>query len=307
MLRISKILLLALLIPSCVLAQDETDVIVDSGKDSIVVLNDQLRRTSRRLRDLEGGISLTTGVTGILPTANGGTGANLSSSSQGAVPYFGSTGVIASLSAGTNGQFLKTQGVSANPIWENVTYGSVAGSYSSGSYLLAQPSSFVVTSGEGSSYQKRVEMVVPRSGTLTIKFYITNSDGSVTQYGKIYRNGVAVGTERSLGGPNTSDFSEDISGWTAGDLLQLYTKQSATSGNQAVGAVRAYSSSVVNEVYSTGGFDKGITIYSGNAAPSALGNGINSLGTIGDMYINTNGGASTTLYVKTGASTWTAK
>lgn len=50
------------------------------SEDSKVILNQQLRYTDRRLTELEGGISLTSRVTGILPIANGGT--NLSSTSD---------------------------------------------------------------------------------------------------------------------------------------------------------------------------------------------------------------------------------
>lgn len=51
--------------------------ISDFSKESNVILNDQLRRTSRRLRDIEAGIDLTTDVTGILPLLNGGTASAL--------------------------------------------------------------------------------------------------------------------------------------------------------------------------------------------------------------------------------------
>lgn len=49
----------------------------------------------------------------------GGTNADLSASTQGSVAYFPSTGTMGSLSAGTSGQVLTTQGASANPIWAN--------------------------------------------------------------------------------------------------------------------------------------------------------------------------------------------
>lgn len=52
-----------------------------------------------------------------LPSKNGGTGADLSATAQGAVPYFSATGVASALAAGTAGQYLQSQGASANPIW----------------------------------------------------------------------------------------------------------------------------------------------------------------------------------------------
>ncbi len=74
MFRFLKIFLF-LILCSPVLAQQtsDVDVLPDFKDDSRAVLNDQLRRTNRRLMLLENGISLTTGVTGILPLANGGT------------------------------------------------------------------------------------------------------------------------------------------------------------------------------------------------------------------------------------------
>lgn len=72
------------------------------------------------------------------------------------------------------------------------------------------------------AYTKIKEIIIPRSGVLSISFTISipGNEG----YGRIYRNGVAVGTERHLAGADMQTYSEDISGWVAGDLCQLYTK-----------------------------------------------------------------------------------
>lgn len=58
------------------------------------------------------------------------------------------------------------------------------------------------------------------SGTLRIKFDLTHS-GVGNAAGRIYRNGVAVGTSQSVVNTTTT-FSEDIAGWSAGDLVQFY-------------------------------------------------------------------------------------
>ena len=60
------------------------------------------------------------------------------------------------------------------------------------------------------------------SGTLRIKFSISSSDGVNPVYSKIYRNGVAVGTERSTTSGTATEFSEDLAGWSADDLIQIY-------------------------------------------------------------------------------------
>lgn len=55
---------------------------------------------------------------GIVPSKNGGTGADLSAALIGAVPYFSATGVMAALASGTTGQVKVSQGAGA-PIWAN--------------------------------------------------------------------------------------------------------------------------------------------------------------------------------------------
>lgn len=69
-------------------------------------------------------VRLASDVTGILPAASGGTGSSSLSAAldatfsgtQGAVLYRGASG-WAALGPGTSGQFLKTQGAAANPVW----------------------------------------------------------------------------------------------------------------------------------------------------------------------------------------------
>jgi hypothetical protein len=76
------------------------------------------------------GLPLSTGVTGTLPVANGGTGQtsisaaldSAFSSTQGSILYRDSAGWSA-LAPGTSGNFLKTQGTSANPVWASIPGG----------------------------------------------------------------------------------------------------------------------------------------------------------------------------------------
>lgn len=84
------------------------------------------------------------------------------------------------------------------------------------------------------TYQKKkeIEMTVC-ADTITIRFSLA-SGLNTGVYGQIYRNGVAVGTER-LENHATSGayytFDETISGWSDGDLLQLYLKGYTTTSN----------------------------------------------------------------------------
>jgi hypothetical protein len=82
------------------------------------------------------GLPLTTGVTGTLPIANGGTNATATPTS-GAVPY-GTGTAYAFTAAGTSGQFLKSNGSSA-PTW------ATAGI----SWQSVQTSGFTAVSGSG--------------------------------------------------------------------------------------------------------------------------------------------------------------
>lgn len=77
------------------------------------------------------------------------------------------------------------------------------------------------------SYTKTIEIQLDRGGTIRTRFGLRSSSSGGTAYGRIYRNGAAVGAARST---TTTDFiyySEDIGGWSAGDLVQLYIYNSA--------------------------------------------------------------------------------
>lgn len=94
-------------------------------------------------------------------------------------------------------------------------------------YVFVSPSG---GTGATSSYVKTFEVQIDRGGTLRIVFSLRASSGA-TAYARIYRNGSPVGTERSTKSETDVVFSQDISGWTAGDLLQIYAK--------AVGSIAA--------------------------------------------------------------------
>ena len=91
-----------------------------------------------------------------------------------------------------------------------------------GDYLLVENTTArTVTT---TTYAKYKETKVGVGGTYRIKFSMkANTSGTI--YGQIYRNGVAVGTERSTTSTTITEFSEDIGGWSSGDLVQLYSKR----------------------------------------------------------------------------------
>lgn len=98
-------------------AQSTVDTVpADSTpEEAIVGFNEEVRKTARRLRALEGGISLTSGVTGILPVSRGGTGVNWSTIPQGSVPYFSTIGTMDAIGIGTTGYYFASNGTI--PAW----------------------------------------------------------------------------------------------------------------------------------------------------------------------------------------------
>ena len=82
-------------------------------------------------------------------------------------------------------------------------------------------------SHQGTSMTKVAEVQIARGGALRIKFDIninlSGQDPGPTVYGQIYRNGSPVGTSQLTQSETPITFSEDISGWSADDLVQLYS------------------------------------------------------------------------------------
>ena len=104
----------------CSNAYAQTENISDFTPETLPVLNDSLRSlngTLNRARDTLATIA-TYFTGGILKSSNGGTNANLSTCTQGSIPYFSATGTMTCLAPGTSGYFLKTQGASANPTYD---------------------------------------------------------------------------------------------------------------------------------------------------------------------------------------------
>ena len=62
--------------------------------------------------------------------------------------------------------------------------------------------------------------------SIRIKFQLVRWGGAVdTVFGRIYRNGVALGTERSTTSTQTYSEDFDCSAWVATDLIQIYVKR----------------------------------------------------------------------------------
>jgi hypothetical protein len=80
------------------------------------------------------------------------------------------------------------------------------------------------------SYVKLKEIVMNVSGTFRISFNLSCPDGNgiITAYGRIYKNGIAYGTEQSTLSTIPTNFTQDLS-FVNGDLVQLYVKVNNSS------------------------------------------------------------------------------
>ena len=73
------------------------------------------------------------------------------------------------------------------------------------------------------SYALLKQAKLNMSGTIRVYFELAVY-GSDIAYGRVHRNGIPVGTERSTNSTVYVAFVEDITGWMEGDLCQLYTR-----------------------------------------------------------------------------------
>ncbi len=133
---------------------------------------------------------------------------------QGDILYDNGTSIIR-LVPGTDGQFLKTQGASANPIWATASVSYVAGTNIESTAATERTSA-------SSVYIKLKEFsAITRSGTINVSYDMQNLISNAKA--RLYVNGIAVGTENtnSTGSYVTYTDSGAYS-VVVGDLVQLY-------------------------------------------------------------------------------------
>lgn len=90
---------------------------------------------------------------------------------------------------------------------------------------------------------KKKEIFMTRGGPLRIKFTMRSGSNSQTVYGRIYRNGTGIGTLQSntwVSSATWQEYSQDISGWTANDLVQLYIAPAVTTYTVYIKDFRIY-------------------------------------------------------------------
>jgi len=94
------------------------------------------------------------------------------------------------------------------------------GDYAAGTVLEASSDAEVTTTS--TTYVKLKEFYIPRGGTINVQFEMRPTTNSAYAYAQVYHNGVAIGTEQSNNSSTYANKSENISGFAAGDLVQIY-------------------------------------------------------------------------------------
>mgnify|MGYP001577036667 CR=1 FL=1 len=79
------------------------------------------------------------------------------------------------------------------------------------------------------TYTKSKEIRITFDGGYRIRFDL-KSNGTSALLGQIYRNGSAIGTERSTIATTLVSYIEDIGGWEKDDLCQVYVKHLSGGG-----------------------------------------------------------------------------
>lgn len=80
-----------------------------------------------------------------------------------------------------------------------------------------------------STYVKMLEKTLFIGGTYRIDFALRSGTSGQNAFARIYRNGIAVGIERYTSYTSVTSFTEDISGWSSGDKIQLYMRGSGSN------------------------------------------------------------------------------
>jgi hypothetical protein len=138
----------------------------------------------------------------------------------------GDAGPVANLKSGTQAQkpanpevgdvYLETDTSKlyvcfSEGVWEEIVSGPALPEVGAGDTLN------VSTDGEktttSTQWVKAKEIKIYRPGTYRIKFDMRTYGEGLTAYGRIYRNGEPIGTERSVSNGDWVTFSEDIAGW----------------------------------------------------------------------------------------------
>ncbi|MGH9858194.1 MAG: beta strand repeat-containing protein, partial [Acidobacteriota bacterium] len=200
-------------------------------------------------------VDLTSEVTGILPSVNGGTGANLSSATQGSIAYFSSTGVMSALAPTTAGYVLTTNGTGADPTWTDAS--TLGTNY------------WQRNAGALSPLNITDDLLVGGTSTASAKFQIFGDTGNATTSGTLTFNGNGI--------------------------IQTTNKQTLTLGSASTGNIvlNGFSSGIVKTngsgILSSSAVNLGSSDVTGTLAVGNGGTGATSFTSNGVLYGNSTG------------------
>jgi hypothetical protein len=178
-------------------------------------------------------LATTTNIPAGVATALGGKVSTTGNETVNGVKTFGSIPVLPASDPTTDNQAVRKAYVDAME------------AYSSGSILLTSADTERSTMGAGTGWVKRKEIVLGLRGALSVSFDL-KSDAGANVRGRIYVNGVAVGTERQTTNLAYQTYNETISGLNRGDLVQLYAKMDYASSSAGVRNFRLYANAPEN-------------------------------------------------------------
>lgn len=194
--------------------------------------------------------AITTGswLATVVGTTYGGTGQNFGSTAQGSVIYFSGAGTMASLTPGTAGQVLSTNGAGANPSWTTAGGRDVI---NRGFEASASVGSAYLTVYSGSGYVGTTSVNVATTTVLTFATAGFWSSGSVVTYagGAGWCSyGVDSNGYVKLLGPAKAHWS-DTSKNSSGTNLYFW-EQSTNTTYRVLGDVRINTANQVANSYS---------------------------------------------------------
>lgn len=125
--------------------------------------------------------------------------------------------------SGHDGEFLKTDG-------SNASWGALSSHTYSADESAIIASALTEKTTNSTTYTKAKEITLVGAGTLYFTWYYKVN--SQTGYVRIYRNDVAVGTEKTTSSTDYVSETDTISGWSDGDKIQVYYKSNSGGVNQ---------------------------------------------------------------------------